>query len=162
MCVFRLAVMSPTAGSSPYSHPQWLSRGWCINEGRETVAAGLRLTVGLTADETVKVRGLIRDRKQRVPFLKAMTTADIDRAKVFANKDVLSAVVAAAPEGAKSIVSCSYSCHSSSRSSSSSSGSGSGSGGSSSSSGGGGGGSSSSSSSPFARQLAEPARDGFF
>jgi hypothetical protein len=36
-CGHTLAAMSPTTGSSPYSHPQWLSRAWCIAEGYETV-----------------------------------------------------------------------------------------------------------------------------
>ena len=97
--------MSPTTGSSPYSHPQWLSRAWYINEGHETIAAGLRLTIGLTAEETAKVRELLRVPGRRVPFLKAMTTADIHRAKAFANKGLVSVVIEAVPEGAQTIVS---------------------------------------------------------
>ena len=100
-----LAIMSPTAESSLYAHPQWLSRAWCIAEGYETVAAGLRLTVGLTAEETAKVRAVLRSRSRRTEFLQAMTTADIRRAKAFANKGLVSALVAAVPEGAQSIVS---------------------------------------------------------
>ena len=100
-----LAIMSPTTGPSPYAHPQWLSRAWCIMEGYETVAAGLHLTVGLTAQETAEIRKLLRSRDKRIPFLRSMTTADVHRAKSFANKSLVAALVSAAPEGAKSIVS---------------------------------------------------------